>query len=90
MSTSTIPVIITEYGSVTKTIPDEMIYNNDEVVKWVNDYLSVAKEYGVPCVWWDNNQYYSGNEHFGIFSRSELTWYSPKVADAIIANYQEQ
>lgn len=61
-----IPVIITEYGSVTKTIPNEMIYNNDEVVKWVNDYLSVAKEYGVPCVWWDNNQYYSGNEHFGI------------------------
>ncbi len=85
-----IPVIITEYGSVTKTIPDEMIYNNDEVVKWVNDYLSVAKEYGVPCVWWDNNQYYSGNEHFGIFNRSELTWYSPKVADAIIAIYQEQ
>lgn len=85
-----IPVIITEYGSVTKTIPDEMIYNNDEVVKWVNDYLSVAKEYGVPCVWWDNNQYYSGNEHFGIFNRSELTWYSPKVADTIIANYQEQ
>lgn len=85
-----LPVIITEYGAETKTLSEDYNYNTDEIIAWLNDYLSVAKEYGIPCVWWDNNSYYSGNEHFAIFDRKTLTWYSPKIADAIIANYQEQ
>lgn len=85
-----LPVIITEYGAETKTLSEDYNYNTDEIIAWLNDYLSVAKEYGIPCIWWDNNSYYSGNEHFAIFDRKTLTWYSPKIADAIIANYQEQ
>lgn len=82
-----IPVIITEYGAVVKDMQGENTNgekNNAEVVKWVNDYLDVAKQYGVPCVWWDNGQYKSGNELFGIFNRTALTWYREDVVDALV------
>lgn len=82
-----IPVIITEYGAVVKDMQGEDANgerNNAEVIKWVNDYLDIAKQYGVPCVWWDNGQYKSGNELFGIFNRQALTWYREDVADALV------
>lgn len=78
-----IPVIITEYGAVVKDIQEDT-NNNAEVIKWINDYLDIAKQYGVPCIWWDNGQYKSGNELFGIFNRRALTWYREDVADALV------
>lgn len=81
-----IPVMITEYGAVRKSLGD-YTYNTNEVIAWLNDYLGTAKEYGIPCVWWDNNQYKSGNELFGIFDRNNCEWYSKEIADAIVGMY---
>ena len=72
------PVIITEYGAVNKNS------NDAEVAKWATYYVSTAKKCGIPCVWWDNGYYFSGNELFGIYDRSNYTWFSDVVADAII------
>lgn len=80
-----IPVIITEYGSVSKMIDkDWYISNTDEVVKWAKHYIGAAEKYGIPCVWWDNGYHKSGNELFGIFNRQELTWYEPEIVKAIM------
>lgn len=85
-----IPVIITEYGSVSKMIDkDWYISNTDEVAKWASHYISAAEKYGIPCVWWDNGYHDSGNELFGIFNRRELTWYEPKIVEAIISSLAE-
>ena len=81
-----IPVMITEYGAVRKSLGD-YTYNTNEVIAWLNDYLGTAKEYGIPCVWWDNNYYKSGNELFGIFDRTSCEWYSQEIADAIVGMY---
>ena len=82
-----IPVMITEYGAVKKSLGD-YTYNTKDVIAWIGDYLGTAKEYGIPCVWWDNGYYYSGNELFGIFDRNSCEWYSQDIADAIVGMYQ--
>lgn len=76
-----IPVIITEYGAVNKD-------NNDEDrAKWVACYLEYAEKLGgIPCVWWDNGYYSSGNELFGIYDRKSCSWFTDTVTDAIINN----
>ena len=81
-----IPVMITEYGAVKKTLSD-FTYNTKDVIAWLGDYLGAAKELGIPCVWWDNNYYNSGNELFGIFNRNKCEWYSKEIADAIVGMY---
>ena len=73
-----VPVIITEYGAVNKN------GNDEEIAKWATTYVETAKQVGIPCVWWDNGCYYSGNELFGIYDRSDCKWFSQTVADAII------
>ena len=75
---SGVPVIITEYGAVNKD------GNDEEVAKWAKFYVETAKQMGIPCVWWDNGCYFSGNELFGIYDRSNCKWFSPSVADAVI------
>ena len=47
-----------------------------------------AKENGVPCVWWDNGYYTSGNELFGIFDRHNCTWFTDTVVDAMMKVYE--
>lgn len=79
-----IPVMITEYGAVKKRL-DDYIYNTDDVVSWLGDYLGAAESLGIPCIWWDNNYYNSGNELFAIFDRNNCQWYSKPIADAIIS-----
>lgn len=72
-----IPVIIGEFGCVNKE-------NTEDRVKCITDYLTAAKEAGVPCVWWDNNGYRGNGENFGIFNRKYLEWYNEDVLNAII------
>lgn len=80
-----IPVIITEYGAVVKKMPEDATQKNHaEVVKWIDDYLDIAKQYDVPCVWWDNGLYSSGNELFAIFDRRNCTWFREDVANALV------
>lgn len=85
-----IPVIITEYGSVNKIESFAVVPNPRyaENVKWVTRYLERAKESGIPCVWWDNGVHFGGDELFGIFNRSDLSWYTPDLVDAIMKVYE--
>jgi endoglucanase len=84
-----IPVIITEYGAVNKqmvTSAGETVPNELEVIKWAKYYLKQATRYGIPCIWWDNGYYSSGDEYFGIFNREKCDWYTPSLKEAIIEN----
>lgn len=73
-----VPVIITEYGAENKG-------NEEEIVKWLTDYIEAMNKYDIKCYWWDNG-YLGGNnnEKFAIFDRETLTWVMPKVADTLI------
>lgn len=85
-----IPVIITEYGSENKIESFAVVPNPRyaENVKWVTRYLERAKESGIPCVWWDNGVHFGGGELFGIFNRTDLSWYTPDLVDAIMKVYE--
>ena len=84
-----IPVIITEYGAVSKQLGDSLFERNDaENVKWVTHYLKRAKQSGIPCVWWDNGYYFGGNELFGIFNRADCNWFVPDLVETIMAVYE--
>lgn len=74
------PVIIGEFGSVNK---DE---NVDDRVKCVNKYLTTAKQYGVPCIWWDNGARYGSGENFALLQRDPVMpeWYYQKIVDEIM------
>ncbi len=82
-----IPVIITEYGSVSKNFPGSEERNDAENVKWVNYYLNRARNSGIPCIWWDNGNYYGSGERFGILDRRNLKWYVPDLVKAIADVY---
>lgn len=71
-----IPVIVGEFGSVNKD-------NIDDRVQCVTDYLTTAKEYGVPCIWWDNGARVGSGENFGLLNRAEYDWFFPEIIEAI-------
>ncbi len=83
-----INVIITEYGSQSKSKPITEERTDDENIKWVKHFLSRAKESGIPCVWWDNNCYYGSGERFGIFDRRNMKWFLPDLVEAIMSVYE--
>lgn len=74
-----VPAIVTEFGAVNKG-------NSEEVVKWIGDYIGAMNEYGIKCIWWDNNIYDKNGEKFGIFDRQNLSWYDQAIADALVQN----
>lgn len=64
-------------------------FNNTESrINWAKDYLSLAKDAGIPCVLWDNNVVADGNsdngEAHGYIYRLTNTWY-PNSAPVIAA-----
>ena len=64
-------------------------FNNTESrINWAKDYLSMAKDAGIPCVLWDNNVVSDGNsdngEAHGYIYRLTNTWY-PNSAPVIAA-----
>ncbi|MBQ7783577.1 MAG: glycoside hydrolase family 5 protein, partial [Oscillospiraceae bacterium] len=72
------PVVIGEFGAVNKG-------NEDDRCKWAEYYIKVAKNYVIPCVWWDNNSGSSkGNECFGLYNRRTGEWMFEKLLKALI------
>lgn len=71
-----IPVIIGEFGSVNKNNTEGRI----EIAKY---YVSCAKKYGVPCIWWDNGGFGVGSENFGLLNRKTLEWVYPEIVKAL-------
>ena len=63
-----IPVVIGEMGCLNKNNPEDR-YN------WAKTFVSAAKEYGIPCVWWDNGQINGSGENFGLINRRRITVY---------------
>lgn len=80
-----VPVMITEYGSVTKVDPLTGERNDADRVAYEQFFLGKAKEQGIPCVLWDNNYYDNGDEWFGLFDRRTLKCNTPAVLEAIQA-----
>lgn len=72
-----VPVIIGEFGAMNKD-------NEAERVEWAKYYVSKARDYGVPCVWWDNNAFDGDGENFGLFNRRELTFPYPELLKALL------
>lgn len=74
-----IPVIVGEFGCMNKM-------NDDERVECVEYYLSEAKEYGVPCVWWDNGAFVGEGENFGLLVRDDIIpdWRYDDLIEAMI------
>lgn len=72
-----IPVVIGEMGCVNRN-------NTEARVDWAEYYVSKAKEYGVPCVWWDNGAYLGDGELFGIFSRNSGNWIFRDIEEALV------
>lgn len=60
-----IPVIIDEMGCVNKENPEARY-------EWAKTYVSLAKEYGMVCIWWDNGVTTVGTESFAIINRRKL------------------
>jgi len=76
-----IPVVIGEFGAMNKT-------NEDTRAAWAKYYVETAASYGIPCVWWDNNQFgdsrQTGSENFGLINRNNLTVQFPKVMQGLV------
>lgn len=75
-----IPVIIGEFGAMTKSNAD----NLSSRVAWAEYYVKAAKAKGVPCIWWDNGGFTGDGELFGIFNRRTLKWEYPDIVDALM------
>ncbi len=57
---------------------------NDEYrAAWAEYYFGKFKQLGIPCFWWDNGSFYSG-ETFGMLKRSALEWKYPEVLDGVM------
>ncbi len=92
-----IAVIIGETGAMSRyytvkstaeaegTAEPEMDYvRNDEFrAYWAEYYFGKFSEIGIPCFWWDNHAFFSG-ETFGLLHRSSGEWSAPEVVDAIM------
>lgn len=79
-----IPVILGEFGAVSKG-------NMDERVEWVKFYISEAKKIGVPCLWFDNGSFTGDGENLGLIDRTTYMWRFNDLKDAMIeaANGEE-
>ncbi|MGN1416544.1 MAG: glycoside hydrolase family 5 protein [Oscillospiraceae bacterium] len=72
-----IPVVIGEFGSRNR-------FNLEARCAHATYYVSKAKEYGIPCVWWDNGAFVGNGENFGLLVRNELRWHDPEIIDALM------
>ena len=77
-------VIIGEFGSVNKLDTESETGDNLECrIAHAQYYVSKAKEYGVPCVWWDNGAFIGNGENFGLMDRSIPFWKFPQIVTAL-------
>ncbi|MBP3610430.1 MAG: glycoside hydrolase family 5 protein [Lachnospiraceae bacterium] len=73
------PAIIGEFGAMYKPVEG----NEASRGEWVEYYVKKAKEYGIPCVWWDNGLFEGDGELFGLIDREKLEWKYSKVVEGL-------
>lgn len=92
-----IAVIIGETGAMNryyttqKEVPADSTAEAETITKanseyraaWAEYYFGKFKQLGIPCFWWDNGSFYSG-ETFGMLKRSALEWQYPEVLDGVM------
>lgn len=65
-------------------LPEKITIPNDEFrAYWAEYYFGTFHKIGVPCFWWDNGSFHSG-ETFGILDRGACEMAAPAVVDAIM------
>ncbi len=65
-------------------LPEKIsVPNNEFRAYWAEYFFGKFSETGVPCFWWDNGAFYSG-ETFGLLRREACEWDAPEVVDAIM------
>lgn len=75
-------VIIGEFGARNK-------YNTEDRCEWATAYTSAASKVGIPCIWWDNNAFNSG-EAFGLYNRAAMKWEYPEIVDALMKGLENK
>ncbi|MED9892340.1 cellulase family glycosylhydrolase, partial [Ruminococcus champanellensis] len=75
-------VIIGEFGARNK-------YNTEDRCEWATAYTSAASKVGIPCIWWDNNAFNSG-EAFGLYNRTAMKWEYPEIVDALMKGLENK
>ncbi len=76
--TKGIPVVIGEFGALTKKD------NLQDRVDWTAFYVATASARNLPCVWWDNAAFSGNGELFGLLDRRTGEFVFPEIVDAII------
>ena len=72
-----IPVILGEFGAMNK--------DNEEIrAEWAKFYIAGAREYNIPCVWWDNNIFSGDGERFGLLDRNNIDFPYPLVLQGLL------
>ncbi len=65
-------------------LPEKIsIPNNEFRAYWAEYYFGKFSEIGVPCFWWDNGSFVSG-ETFGLLNRYSCEFEAPEVVEAIM------
>jgi endoglucanase len=72
-----VPVIIGEMGCVNRN-------NTEARIDWTRYYVGKAREYGIPCIWWDNGAYAGNGETFGIYSRDSGRFIFREIGNALL------
>ncbi len=81
-----IPIIIGEFAATDNE-------NNEDRVRWVTHYLTRAKEAGIACFWWDNqNVSFAPGDEFGLLHRKSGGWYTNAipVVQAMMSVYGQE
>lgn len=88
-------VIIGETGAMSRYITEKTetegtaeadsktVVNNEYRALWAEYYFGKFSEIGIPCFWWDNGAFVSG-ETFGLMDRRNCEWRHPEVVEAIM------
>ena len=72
------PVVITEFGALDKK---GNLESRCDYAAW---YTAFASALGIPCIWWDNNNFAGSGEIFGIYDREKCEFTLPEIKDRLI------
>jgi endoglucanase len=71
-----LPVVVGEWGSIDKN-------NTSDRVNHAGYYSNGVRIRGMLGIWWDNG--YTGSEGFALLNRTNVTWWRPEIADALVS-----
>jgi|GEM_PF-1717719 len=72
-----IPVIMGEMGAMNRN-------NTEDRADWAEFYVSTAKKFGIPCIWWDNGEVEGDAELFGLIDRATNEFFYPEIVEALM------